>query len=144
MIAFLHELCIYQHQKGDHKVACTRTTIMFLIKNSDRDEDLQGESGLATQAVVRPKKPNLYQVVLLNDDYTPMEFVVELIEEFFYKSRDVATRIMLKVHTEGKGVCGVYTQDVAETKVALVNQHAQDSQHPLMCQAEPVDNGDKD
>ena len=94
---------------------------MFLIKNSDRDEDTQGESGLATQAVVRPKKPNLYQVVLLNDDYTPMEFVVELIEEFFYKSRDVATRIMLKVHTEGKGVCGVYTQDVAETKVALVN-----------------------
>ena len=80
----------------------------------------------------------------MNDDYTPMEFVVELIEEFFYKSRDVATRIMLKVHTEGKGVCGVYTQDVAETKVALVNQHAQDSQHPLMCQAEPVDNGDKD
>ena len=84
MIALLHEICTYQHQRGDHKVACTRTTIMFLIKNSDRDEDTQGESGLATQAVVRPKKPNLYQVVLLNDDYTPMEFVVELIEEFFY------------------------------------------------------------
>ena len=90
------------------------------------------------------KKPRRFKVIILNDDYTPMEFVVELIEEFFYKSRDVATRIMLKVHTEGKGVCGVYTQDVAETKVALVNQHAQDSQHPLMCQAEPVDNGDKE
>ena len=67
MIALLHGLCTYQHQRGDHKVACTRTTIMFLIKNSDRDEDTQGESGVATQAVVRPKKPNLYQVVLLND-----------------------------------------------------------------------------
>ena len=89
------------------------------------------------------KKPRLYQVVLLNDDYTPMEFVVELIEQFFYKSRENATQIMLKIHTEGKGVCGVYTEDIAETKAAIVTQYAQDHQHPLMCQAEPA-NDDKD
>ena len=117
----------------------------FKLESKNPEEDYEGDLSVA----VRPsdpiiKKPSLYRILLLNDDYTPMEFVVELIEEFFYKSRDVATRIMLKVHTEGKGVCGVYTQDVAETKVALVNQHAQDSQHPLMCQAEPVDNGDKE
>ena len=67
------------------------------------------------------KKPRMFQVVLLNDDYTPMEFVVELIEQFFYKSRETATQIMLKIHTEGKGVCGIYTEDVAETKAAVVN-----------------------
>ena len=118
---------------------------MIDIKLSNNSEDYESNSSsLVKLEEPKLKKPSLYRVILLNDDYTPMEFVVELIEEFFYKSRDVATRIMLKVHTEGKGVCGVYTQDVAETKVALVNQHAQDSQHPLMCQAEPVDNGDKE
>ncbi len=84
------------------------------------------------------KKPRMFQVILLNDDYTPMEFVVELIEQFFYKSRENATQIMLKIHSEGKGVCGVYTEDIAETKAALVNQYSQDNQHPLLCQAEPA------
>ena len=83
------------------------------------------------------KKPRMFQAVLLNDDYTPMEFVVELIEQFFYKSRENATQIMLKIHTEGKGVCGVYTEDVAETKAAVVNQYSMDHQHPLLCQIEP-------
>ena len=83
------------------------------------------------------KKPRMFQAVLLNDDYTPMEFVVELIEQFFYKSRENATQIMLKIHTEGKGVCGVYTEDVAETKAAVVNQYSTDHQHPLLCQIEP-------
>ena len=83
------------------------------------------------------KKPRMFQVVLLNDDYTPMEFVVELIEQFFYKSRENATRIMLKIHTEGKGVCGIYTQDVAETKAGIVNQYSRDHQHPLLCEIEP-------
>ena len=114
-----------------------------LLMSGDDDIEHEGDT-LVQESEPELKQPSMYQVIMLNDDYTPMEFVVELIEEFFYKSRDVATRIMLKVHTEGKGVCGVYTQDVAETKVALVNQHAQDSQHPLMCQAEPVDNGDKE
>ena len=76
----------------------------------------------------------MYQVILLNDDYTPMEFVVELIEQFFYKSRETATQIMLNIHTHGKGVCGVYTEDIAATKAALVTQFAQDHQHPLLCQ----------
>ena len=99
----------------------------------DGENDTIGESS-------RPKlkKPRMYQVILLNDDYTPMEFVVELIEQFFFKSRENATQIMLKIHSEGKGVCGVYTEDIAETKAALVNQYSQDNQHPLLCQAEPA------
>ncbi len=83
------------------------------------------------------KKPSLYKVVLLNDDYTPMEFVVELLELFFGQTRESATRIMLSIHTEGKGVCGIYTQDVAETKAGIVNQYSRDHQHPLLCEIEP-------
>ena len=112
---------------------------------SDNNDDFwQDDNGTLTlEAPPKLKKPRLYQVVLLNDDYTPMEFVVELIEQFFYKSRENATQIMLKIHTEGKGVCGVYTEDIAETKAAIVTQYAQDHQHPLMCQAEPA-NDDKE
>ena len=80
----------------------------------------------------------MYQVVLLNDDYTPMEIGVEFTEQFFFKSKENETQIMRKSHTEGKGVCGVYTEDIAETKAALVNQYSQDNQHPLLCQAEPA------
>jgi len=99
---------------------------------------------LTTVRESNPKleRPRMYQVVLLNDDFTPMEFVVELIERFFFHSREDATQIMLKVHTEGKGVCGVYTQDVAATKVVQVNQHAQEHQHPLRCELEPCNNGE--
>ncbi len=87
----------------------------------------------------RPKlvRPSMYKVVLLNDDYTPMEFVVELLELFFGQTRESATRIMLSIHTEGKGVCGIYTQDVAETKAGIVNQYSRDHQHPLLCEIEP-------
>ena len=117
---------------------------MLEIIASHKSDESESELGTITEPVIRPKKPSMYQVVLLNDDYTPMEFVVEIIEEFFYKTRDVATRIMLTVHTEGKGICGVFTQDVAETKAALVNQRAQDSKHPLMCQVEPVEDNEED
>ena len=104
------------------------------------NSDLQYQDDAAVQeAKPKLKKPAMYQVVLLNDDFTPMEFVVELIEKFFYHSREDATRIMLKIHTEGKGVCGIYTEDVAETKASTVNQYAQDHQHPLLCQTEPCD-----
>ncbi len=82
------------------------------------------------------KKPALYQVVLLNDDYTPMEFVVEVLEGFFVMNREQATRVMLQVHTKGKGVCGVYTRDVAESKVHQVNQFSREYQHPLLCDME--------
>lgn len=83
------------------------------------------------------KEPSMYQVVLLNDDYTPMDFVVELIEFFFYHSREKATKIMLEIHHAGKGVCGIYTEDVAATKVNLVNEYSQSNEHPLRCEFEP-------
>lgn len=86
--------------------------------------------------VAKPKLPPLFKVLLLNDDYTPMEFVVEVIERFFNKSREQATQIMLKVHTEGVGVCGIYPQDIAETKMNQVLNHARESQHPLQCTIE--------
>jgi ATP-dependent Clp protease adaptor protein ClpS len=82
------------------------------------------------------KQPPLFRVVLLNDDYTPMEFVVEVLERFFSLDRPNATRIMLEVHTRGKGVCGVFTYEIAETKVAQVTGYARDNQHPLMCTLE--------
>ena len=83
--------------------------------------------------VAKPKLPPMFKVLLLNDDYTPMEFVVACIENFFNKSREQATQIMLQVHTEGMGVCGIYPQDIAETKRNQVLQHAQEAQHPLQC-----------
>jgi ATP-dependent Clp protease adaptor protein ClpS len=87
----------------------------------------------------RPKlqKPRLYKVILLNDDYTPMEFVVVVLERLFQKNREEATRIMLHVHQKGVGVCGVFTREVAETKVRQVLAFAQESKHPLQCTMEP-------
>ena len=82
------------------------------------------------------KSPPLYQVVLLNDDFTPMEFVVEVLEKVFGMDRSRATRIMLEVHTRGKGVCGIYTYEIAETKVAQVNSYSRQHQHPLLCTME--------
>ncbi|RMD80348.1 MAG: ATP-dependent Clp protease adapter ClpS [Gammaproteobacteria bacterium] len=79
------------------------------------------------------KEPPLYKVILLNDDFTPMDFVVEVLERFFRMDRPTATRIMLNVHTKGMGVCGVFTRDVAETKVDQVNRYARSHQHPLLC-----------
>lgn len=82
------------------------------------------------------KKPPLYRVVLLNDDYTPMEFVVQVLQSIFGMDRSTATRIMLEVHTKGKGICGVYTFEIAETKVAQVVGLAEQHQHPLLCTME--------
>jgi ATP-dependent Clp protease adaptor protein ClpS len=84
------------------------------------------------------KRPPLYKVVLLNDDYTPMDFVVHVLEAFFSLPRDKATQVMLQVHTQGKGVCGVYTREIAETKVHQVNTFSRDNQHPLLCTLEPA------
>ena len=83
------------------------------------------------------KEPSMYQVVLLNDDYTPMDFVVELLQMFFYHSHEKATSIMYEIHNAGKGVCGIYTEDVAATKATLVNEYSQSNQHPLRCEFEP-------
>ena len=83
------------------------------------------------------KKPRKYRVVLLNDDYTPMDFVVEVLKRFFYLSEEKATLIMLQIHTQGSGVCGVFTKDIAETKVTQVNEYARANEHPLLCSMEP-------
>ena len=80
----------------------------------------------------------MYQVAMLNDDYTPMEFVVMVIQEFFSKDREAATQIMLKIHLDGKGICGVYSRDVAATKVDQVLDAAKQAGHPLQCVSEPV------
>jgi ATP-dependent Clp protease adaptor protein ClpS len=95
------------------------------------------DSGLSVQeAKPKLKRPPLYKVLLLNDDYTPMEFVVQVLETFFRMSREKATQIMLHVHTRGVGVCGVFTRDIAETKVSQVNDYSRRHQHPLMCTME--------
>ena len=93
--------------------------------------------GLALQeAKPKLKPPPLYKVILLNDDYTPMDFVVEVLESFFQMKRVQATQVMLHVHTQGVGICGVFSRDVAETKVAMVNDYARLNQHPLLCTME--------
>jgi ATP-dependent Clp protease adaptor protein ClpS len=101
---------------------------------------IEGGEGPGTGVVVktRPKtrKPAMYKVLMLNDDYTPMEFVVHVLERFFHKSREEATRIMLHVHRRGVGVCGVFTYEVAETKVTQVMDLARQNQHPLQCTIE--------
>jgi len=97
------------------------------------------ESVVLERRTQRIKPPQMFQVVLLNDDFTPMEFAVHVIEEFFGKDRETATQIMLKIHLEGKGVCGIYTRDVASTKVDLVLQAARHAGHPLQCLSEPVE-----
>jgi len=96
----------------------------------------QGHGLVVEEALPRTKRPPLYQVVLLNDDYTPMEFVVDVLEHIFAMDRTAATRVMLEVHTRGKGVCGVFTHEIAETKVAQVTTYARQNQHPLLCTME--------
>ncbi len=87
----------------------------------------------------KTKPPQMYQVVMLNDDYTPMEFVVVVIQEFFSKDRETATQIMLKIHLDGKAVCGIYSRDVAATKVDQVLDAARQAGHPLQCVSEPIE-----
>lgn len=104
--------------------------------NPDSPVERPGHSLVVEEAEPLVKKPPLYQVVLLNDDYTPMEFVVDVLERIFGLDRPRATRIMLEVHTRGKGICGVYTFEIAETKVAQVTTYARQHQHPLLCTME--------
>ena len=107
---------------------------------SDDDPAEHGDTGLIV-APEKPKlaKPPLWKVVMLNDDYTPMEFVVEVLQTFFGMNGEKATQIMLMVHRTGKGTCGIFPKDIAETKCAQVNQYAQESQHPLVSEIEPAD-----
>ena len=106
------------------------------VQLHDRDD---GNSVVLERRTQRTKPPQMFQVLMLNDDFTPMEFVVMVLQEFFSKDRESATQIMLKIHLDGKGVCGVYSKDVAATKVDQVLEAARKSGHPLQCVAEPIE-----
>ena len=111
-------------------------------ESPNNDENLFG-TGLALKPRARTKKPAMYKVLLLNDDYTPMEFVVYTLERCFNKSGDEATQIMLHVHQRGVGVCGIYTFEIAETKVSQVMDLARKNDHPLQCTIEKDGDGDE-
>ena len=96
------------------------------------------ENTLEATKTQKPKPPSMYSVLIFNDDYTPMEFVVEVLERFFNKNREQATQIMLQVHTKGSGICGIYPLDIAETKVSQVLAYANEYQHPLQCAMQEV------
>lgn len=120
--------------RWDRKGLCLRMKVELMAGKSRDGRD--GQSGVITKTAPKTKKPSMYKVLLLNDDYTPMEFVVHVIEKFFNKGREEATRIMLHVHQRGVGICGVYTYEVAETKVTQVMDFAAQNQHPLQCTME--------
>ncbi len=106
------------------------------MSDNDRIGRDDRQTGVVVKSKPKTKKPSMYKVLLLNDDYTPMEFVVHVLERFFNKSREEAERIMLHVHRRGVGVCGVYTYEVAETKVTQVIDFARRNEHPLQCTLE--------
>ena len=105
------------------------------MSEHEKDQDIDGSLAVQEEKP-QLKRPPMYRVILLNDDYTPMDFVVEVLETFFQMDSVKASQIMLHVHTRGMGVCGVFTRDIAETKVALVNDHARSNEHPLLCAME--------
>ena len=116
-------------------MACEQI-ITAMAEDKDGDGGSGNETGVITRVKPKTKKPSLYKVLLLNDDYTPMEFVVFVLEKFFGMGLDQATRVMLHVHQKGVGVCGVYTFEIAETKVTQVIDFARQHGHPLQCTME--------
>jgi ATP-dependent Clp protease adaptor protein ClpS len=106
------------------------------MANDDREDEGPPGVGIATRTRTRTKKPTPYKVLLLNDDYTPMEFVVLVLQRFFRMNMEDATRVMLHVHQKGVGVCGIFSYEVAETKVTQVIDFARENQHPLQCTLE--------
>jgi len=112
-------------------------------KDDDRHDDGDGNTGVIIETRPKTKKPSMYKVLMLNDDYTPMEFVIHVLERFFNRTQQDATQIMLHVHQRGVGVCGVYTYEVAETKVAQTMDLARQHQHPLQCTIEKDGDGDE-
>ena len=111
-----------------------KTTVCNTNDNNKPNEDLEGS--ILTKEKIKTKKPSLYKVLMLNDDYTPMEFVIEVLEKYFGKGTEEATQIMLHVHQKGIGICGVYTYDIAETKAVQVTNYARKYEHPLQLQLE--------
>ncbi len=124
--------------ESGHTASEDRKLPALIRAAGDGDREQQGG---VIEAPAKPKlaKPPMFKVILLNDDYTPMEFVVHVLERFFGMNREKATQIMLAVHTSGSAVCGIFPRDVAETKSAQVNQYAQENQHPLMSTVEKTD-----
>ena len=105
-------------------------------QNNDQDNEDELERGIAVKSRPKTKKPSMYKVLMLNDDYTPMEFVIYVLESFFSMSHDEATQVMLHVHQKGVGICGVFTYEIAETKVNQTMDLAQKNEHPLQCTIE--------
>ena len=108
------------------------------LSSEDTHHDEDGNTAVQ-ESLPELKRPSMYSVVMMNDDYTPMEFVVEVLQKFFDKTSEQATQIMLTVHTKGSAVCAIYTKDIAETKAAIVNQYSRDCQYPLMCEIAPAE-----
>lgn len=121
------------------KIMATKPPSPPLAPAVHRPAPDDGGSVVLERRAQKAKPPQMYQVLMLNDDYTPMEFVIVVLQEFFSKDRETATQIMLKIHLDGKGVCGVYSRDVAATKVDQVLDAAHQAGHPLQCIAEPVE-----
>lgn len=121
------------------KSPVSRLVFSYEVRAAGEPSPSAPEGDLAVQET-RPQlaPPPRYKVVIMNDDYTPMDFVVEILESFFSMDREKATRVMLTIHTEGQATVGIYSRDVAETKAAQVVDYAQQNQHPLLCRVEPA------
>ena len=124
----------YPTPSACQNLPCPITATIMAAGEDDADSD--GQVGVATKTKARPKKPSQYEVLMLNDDYTPMEFVVLVLKRFFAMDLEQATRVMLHVHQRGVGVCGIFPFEVAETKVNQVMDFARQNQHPLQCTLE--------
>ncbi len=120
----------------DLKIAPYGAALPAIASGQDDDSDTDNQLGVATKTKTRPKKPSQYKVLMLNDDYTPMEFVVMVLKRFFAMDLEQATRVMLHVHQRGVGVCGIFPYELAETKVNQVMDFARQNQHPLQCTLE--------
>ncbi len=120
----------------DFKIAPYGAALPAIASGQDDDSDTDNQLGVATKTKTRPKKPSQYKVLMLNDDYTPMEFVVMVLKRFFAMDLEQATRVMLHVHQRGVGVCGIFPYELAETKVNQVMDFARQNQHPLQCTLE--------
>lgn len=118
----------------NHKYLIKKMPPLVMSKDDEDKKDIDGNIKLATKP--KTKTPPLYRVLMMNDDYTPMEFVIEVLEKFFQKNREEATQIMLHVHQRGVGVCGIYAYDLAETKAMQVMNYARKHEHPLQVQLE--------
>ena len=121
---------------SDHDLIAAQLRILAAGDDNADEGDSDSEVGIATKTRAKPKKPSQYKVLLLNDDYTPMEFVVMVLKRFFGMNLEQATRVMLHVHQKGVGVCGIFPYEVAETKVNQVMDFARQNQHPLQCTLE--------